>query len=273
MLPACAFFKPAIGGPDTAGSFAVMPLRTRLSDLFASVRVPLVSAPMAGASGGLLAARVCQAGAFGFIGAGHADRAFLAQELDIARKELSLPQGRLPIGVGFITWRLEEQDSPEEVLKSLAPQVSCIWFAFGKHIQRWVSAVKSQQGCRTAVLVSSVDAAVAASSWPTPPDIIVVQGSEAGGHGSHDSLPIVSFVPAVLDALRGGAQRPLVLAAGGISRGTQLASMLALGADGVVAGTRFLATPEALYSPAQKERILRGKGEDTLRTILFDRMR
>lgn len=66
---------------------------------------------------------------------------------------------------------------------------------------------------------------------------------------------------------------PPLLAAGGVVNGRQIASLLVLGAAGVVLGTRFLMTPESLYSDAQKEALVAAKSDMTVRTMAFDRAR
>ena len=100
-------------------------------------------------------------------------------------------------------------------------------------------------------------------------DIIVAQGAEAGGHGI--SCGTLALVPTVVDAV--GATVPVV-AAGGIADGRGFAAALALGASGVLLGTRFYASDEALGHDDAKRRIVECKGgEETLRSILFDMAR
>ena len=100
-------------------------------------------------------------------------------------------------------------------------------------------------------------------------------GSESGGHGSAIGSPVISLLPSVLRAIeKSGHQKPVVLAAGGIVTGDQIAAMLTLGADGIVLGTRLLATPEALFSQSQKDAIVAASSSNaTVRTTLFDTMR
>lgn len=210
----------------------------------------------------------------GFIGSAGADPAFLSKELSIVRTELSQPEGRLPIGTGFLVWKLNEMDrtEAEKNLKATAEQVSCVWLSFGDHLERWMALVEPP--CKTAIVVSTTAEAVEVASWDRPPDILVVQSVEAGGHKGTTALPFISFLPEVLAALpQDPARRPAVLAAGGIATGSQIAAALALGADGCVVGTRFLATEESLYSAKQKTRIVQAKGEDTVQTTLFDDLR
>ncbi|MGI9005296.1 MAG: nitronate monooxygenase [Streptosporangiaceae bacterium] len=88
-------------------------------------------------------------------------------------------------------------------------------------------------------------------------DVIVAQGTEAGGHGGKRST--LPFVPVVADL---GAPIP-VLAAGGIADGRGPAAALALGAAGALMGTRFLVTLEALVTPSVIKAIIEASGEDT----------
>jgi nitronate monooxygenase len=110
--------------------------------------------------------------------------------------------------------------------------------------------------------VGSVEAAVRAQQAGV--DVIIAQGVEAGGHVAGEVSTIV-LVPRIVDAVA----PTLVLAAGGIADARGLAAALCLGADGVVMGTRFLATPEANAHPMYKARLFAATEEDTVRTILF----
>ncbi len=94
--------------------------------------------------------------------------------------------------------------------------------------------------------------------------MLVAQGGEGGGHGI--SRGTFALVPAVVDAARGVP----VVAAGGVADGRGLAAALMLGADGVLMGTRFYATQEAVGFQAAKERIVAASGDRTIRGILFD---
>ena len=80
-------------------------------------------------------------------------------------------------------------------------------------------------------------------------DVIVAQGTEAGGHGARRGWSTLAFVPVVADL---AAPVP-VLAAGGIADGRGVAAALALGAAGALVGTRLLATAEALADPGRQE--------------------
>jgi nitronate monooxygenase len=98
-------------------------------------------------------------------------------------------------------------------------------------------------------------------------DVLVAQGTEAGGHaGARATLPLV---PAVVD-LAGAVP---VLAAGGIADGRGLAAALMLGAAGVLCGTAFFASEEALSHPNAKRAAVQATGDDTERGSVFDLVR
>jgi enoyl-[acyl-carrier protein] reductase II len=95
-------------------------------------------------------------------------------------------------------------------------------------------------------------------------DIVVAQGTEAGGHtGQVATFPLV---PQMVDAV---GDRVPVVAAGGISDGRHLAAALALGADGIWVGTRFIATPEARAVPGYKDALLRSAEDATVISRAF----
>jgi NAD(P)H-dependent flavin oxidoreductase YrpB (nitropropane dioxygenase family) len=94
-------------------------------------------------------------------------------------------------------------------------------------------------------------------------DIIIAQGGEAGGHTGE--IGSVVLWPEVIDAV---APIP-VLAAGGIGNGRQLASALAMGAEGVWTGSIWLTVAEASSSPAQKDQLLAAMSSDTVRSRSF----
>ena len=104
----------------------------------------------------------------------------------------------------------------------------------------------------------------ARSATPSPRsrpgcDFVVAQGTEAGGHtGTVATMPLV---PQIVDAV---GDRVPVVAAGGIFDGRGLAAALALGADGVWIGTRFIATPEARAVPGYKDALLRTAEDGTV---------
>jgi nitronate monooxygenase len=100
---------------------------------------------------------------------------------------------------------------------------------------------------------------------------VVVQGSEAGGHGaSRSTFP---FVPEAADYLKEHSPETLLIAAGGIADGRGLAAALMLGADGVVVGTRLWASAEALTPQAHTDKAIAVTGDSTIRTKVLDALR
>lgn len=93
-------------------------------------------------------------------------------------------------------------------------------------------------------------------------------GNESGGHGFASAAPTASLVLKALPFSR-AAGIPL-LAAGGLATGAHVASILALGASGAVLGTRFLLTPESLYTDRQRQALLDATDSSTVRTMAFD---
>jgi len=99
----------------------------------------------------------------------------------------------------------------------------------------------------------------------------VVQGSEAGGHwASRSTFP---FVPEAADYLKQRSPETLLLAAGGVADGRGLAAALMLGADGVVVGSRFWASAEALTPQAHTDKAITVTGDSTVRTKVLDALR
>lgn len=230
-----------------------MPLHTALCTLF-DIRHPVLLAPMGGVSGGALAGAVTRAGGLGLVGGGYGDRAWLERELDAAGNER--------IGVGFITWSLDRAPVLLDLVLERAP--AAIFLSFGD-ARPYVDRVKAA-GAKLILQVQTLQQASAARHLGA--DLIVAQGTEAGGHGtSHRAL--FPLVPAIVDAV---APLP-VAAAGGIADGRQLAAALALGAAGIVVGTRFFAAREALGHANAKARLVAAGGDDTVRTEVFDIIR
>jgi len=229
-----------------------MPFVTQLTRRFA-LRCPIVSAPMGAAAGGRLAAAVTRAGGLGMIGVGYHDAGWIDTEFAAAEGER--------VGVGFITWDLAR--GPGRLDTALAHRPAAVMLSFGDAAP-FVPAIR-RAGAFLILQVQSLAAAREAAALE--PDLIVAQGTEAGGHGAARAL--FPLLPAVVDAV---GVVP-VLAAGGIADGRGLVAALALGAAGVLIGTRFYAAEESLASPAVKQRLVAGRGDDTLRTEVFDIVR
>ncbi len=214
---------------------------------------PVVLAPMGFVTGGALAAAVSRAGGLGLIGGGYGDADWIRREVALA--------GEARVGIGFITWSLAQQ--PQLLDFALAFKPCAVMLSFGDPLP-FAQKVRDAG----AKLVCQVqDLRTAQQALRARPDVLVAQGTEAGGHGGTRSL--FALLPAV-KAIAGDIP---VLAAGGISdrRGAQAA--MALGAAGVLLGTRFLAAQESLVPPEAKQRVVEANGDGTLRTTVFDIVR
>lgn len=105
--------------------------------------------------------------------------------------------------------------------------------------------------------------------------MLVLQGLDAGGHGGEKGAGVISSIPEVKDALDdSGATEISIVAAGGIADGRGVAAALALGAEGVVMGTRFVAAEEAQVHPAYNAAVLDTSdgGQSTIRAKVFDEL-
>jgi nitronate monooxygenase len=230
----------------------VVAFRTALTELF-GIRHPILLAPMGAVSGGALAAAVSRAGGLGLIGAGYDDAAWIEREFAAAEGAA--------VGIGFITWHLARH--PDRLQVALARKPVAVMLSFGDPTP-FVAPIRAARARLILQVQTLADARAAAALGA---DVVVAQGAEAGGHGAkRGTLPLV---PAVVDAI---APTP-VAAAGGIADGRGLAAALVLGAAGVLVGTRFYASAEALGHPAAKARLVDDGGDATVRTAVFDLVR
>ncbi|HEX2337270.1 MAG TPA: nitronate monooxygenase [Hyphomicrobiaceae bacterium] len=233
-----------------------MPLRTKLTEKL-GISHPILLAPMGTASGGTLAKAVTEAGGLGIIGFGYGNQERIDQEFRAA--------GNARVGCGFITWSLARQ--PHLLARALDHKPAAVMLSFGD-ARPFAAAIKDAG----AALISQVQTvAQAVESVDIGTDIVVAQGTEAGGHGATRST--LALVPAVVDAVRERNDEVVVVAAGGIADGRGLAAALMLGAEGALLGTRFLASDEALTSAAAKAKLVAARGDDTVRTRVFDIVR
>jgi nitronate monooxygenase len=232
---------------------AYLMLRTRLTERF-RLEHPVVLAPMAFAGGGRLAAAVAAAGGLGLIGGGYGSEGWLREQISAAGNER--------VGCGFITWSLKKQPHLLEIALEHLP--AAMFLSFGDP-QPFAVRIK-EAGVPLFCQVQTM--ADARRAIEVGADVVVAQGSEAGGHGSRRGT--FSLVPEVADLITAEAPDTLLCAAGGIADGRGVAAALALGADGVVVGTRFVATEEALLHPNLKAAIVAASGDETLRSSVID---
>jgi nitronate monooxygenase len=190
------------------------------------------------------------------LGAGGGDREWLAREAPIVASGTDQPWG-----VGLLTWAIDAA----AVEGALAYGPKAVMLSFGDPTP-FAERVR-QAG--TVLILQVTDLEEARRAVDLGAEVIVAQGTEAGGHGARRGRSTLPFVPVVVDL---AAPVP-VLAAGGIADGRGLAAALALGADGALIGSRFQATAEALVAPSIHEAIIEGKGQDTERSGVLDIVR
>ncbi len=217
------------------------------------IATPIVQAGMSSFTSPELVAAVSNAGGLGILGALLRPVAKLRD--DLARIRALTDR---PFGVNHVLAHLDPE-ALEITLQSRVPVISTAWGDPSPIVARARAA-----GVR--VLHQVATAAEASRAAAAGVDVIVAQGTDGGGHvGFVGTLPLV---PAAVDAARGVP----ILAAGGIADGRGLAAALALGADGVLMGTRFLATTEAPIPEGWKRTIVDSPESDTVRSDVFDRV-
>jgi nitronate monooxygenase len=231
---------------------ATMTLSTAFTRMF-SLRYPIALAPMGGSAGGALAAAVSEAGGLGLVGGGRGDPDWLDRELAIVAERTAKPWG-----VGFLCWSA----GTSVVERALARRPAAVMLSFGDP-RPFIEPIRR---AGATLIIQVTDLGEAREAVQVGADVIVAQGSEAGGHGGRPGRSTFSFVPVVADL---AAPAP-VLAAGGIADGRGVAAALALGAAGALIGTRFQASLETLAHPAVTKAILEGCGEDTERSTILD---
>jgi len=226
-------------------------IRTPLTRWF-DLTTPIIGAPMAGVAGGALARAVSAGGGLGMIGiSGAASTEFVTDQCAIAA------EGDLPFGVGLMVWVLE--DRPDLFEATIAAQPSLVSVSFGDPAP-YVGPLHDAGIAVAAQVNTTADIRRAEAGGV---DVIVVQGTEAGGHtGQRSTLPLLQEAVTL-------TERPVV-AAGGIATGRGMAAALVGGAAGVWIGTPLLSCTEGLNSPAARERIRAASGDATVHTRAFD---
>ncbi|KAI7155486.1 inosine monophosphate dehydrogenase [Hortaea werneckii] len=264
-------------------------MASTLSKLCPWVKMPLVvSAPMLGAATPALAVAVSRAGGIGFIAGGtkfeDIDASLKQVSSSLSQRAAASPKmttasagSTLPIGVGYQLWGCKLSVAVEAIKKHL-PAIA--WLFAPKQTEEfatWSQSIRQASDGRTQVWVQVGSVAEARLAVQLgKPDVVVVQGSDAGGHGFSRSASVVSLVPEVLDMLDSVNHADIpVLAAGGITDGRGVAAAVALGATGAVMGTRFLAAQEAGIAKGWQNEIIRASdgGQSTNRSTLCDRLK
>ncbi len=265
-------------------------LASGLSDRL-GIAVPILNAPMSEEAGPELALAVSQAGGLGMLGHGvttlenvrehirfvqsHTDKPFGVGLLfptvtdapssapGTAVPRRPLPDFLLPLASGPLPTEVSSRREAIEIaeqrldiaIEAKVPVLAC-GLGAPDHV------VKRAKAAGMFVIAFAGNLRTALEAEASGVDAIVAQGHEAGGHTGRTSTMVL--VPAIADAV--GVP---VIAAGGIVDGRGIAAAFMLGAEGVLLGTRFLATPEARTADGHKRKIVEMKNDDTLVSRCF----
>ncbi|MEK7848697.1 MAG: nitronate monooxygenase [Chloroflexota bacterium] len=230
--------------------------RTRVCEIL-GIQYPIVQAPMGWISGAELVAAVSNAGGIGTIGPGVGQEAVSRDAEvvgEILRREIRKTKEltRQPFAVNCPIGRRGKAVCDRRVEVCIEEGVKVAVVSMGSPDE--YTKQMRDAGMKVIHVVGSSRHAVKAQQVGV--DIVVAQGHEAGGHSSPDEIPTMVLVPQVVDAV----SIP-VLAAGGIGDARGVVAALALGAEGVYMGTRFMATYECACHPAVKEAMVKSRDD------------
>ena len=227
-----------------------MTLHTPLCDLL-GIEFPIIQAGMGMGSSAELAVAVSNAGGLGSLGCWRRPPADLERQISVIRERTSRP-----FAMNHLVPELDETT----FAMTLAAKPAVISFALGDPGE----LVKRAHDTGSLVVHQVTTVLQARQAAERGVDVIIAQGSEAGGYGG--AVAALALIPQVVDAVR-----PLpVVAAGGIADGRGLAAALVLGAVGVNVGTRFVASEEAQVSPLWKQMIVDAAAEDAVRVEVLN---
>jgi len=202
-------------------------METPITKLF-NIKYPIIQAGMIWCSGWELASAVSNAGGLGILGAGSMYPDVLKEQIRKCKKATNKPFGvNLPLLYPDI----------EAHIKTIVEEAVTIVFTSAGNPATWTNYLKSN-GITVVHVIANTKFALKAQDARV--DAIVAEGFEAGGHNGREETTTLVLIPIIKNAV----SIP-VIAAGGIGTGAQMAACMALGADGVQVGSRFVATPES----------------------------
>jgi enoyl-[acyl-carrier protein] reductase II len=230
-------------------------IKTRLCDLL-DIEAPIIQAAIWPATSPALVAAVAEAGAIGSIGAVFGSAEHVTAEIEAVRELTDRP---------FIVNHVVSQLDEDAFQATLDAKPAVISLALGDP----AGLVERAHNIGAKVVHQVHTLRQAREAAERGVDVIIAQGSEAGGQGMAAGVGAMALVPQVVDAVD-----PVpVVVAGGVADGRGLAAALALGAVGANVGTRFLASEEASSDPAWREQIIAAASEDAVRfetwSVLF----
>ena len=214
------------------------------------IQYPIIQAGMVWASGWRLASAVSNTGGLGLLGAGSMYPEVLREHIQKCKAATSKPFGvNVPLlypDIDLLMQVIVEEKVP-------------IVFTAAGNPNLWTAHLKDH-GCTVVHVVSSKKFALKAQYCGV--DAVVAEGFEAGGHNGREETTTMTLIPLVKKAIH----IPLI-AAGGIGSGAAMLAAMALGADAVQVGSRFVATPEASSHEYFKQEVLKAEQGSTVLTL------
>lgn len=220
-----------------------------IKELF-NIQYPIIQGGMIWASGWRLASAVSNAGGLGLIGSGSMYPDVLREHIQKCKKATNKPFG---VNIPMLYPNLEE------IIQIIIEEGVKIVFTSAGNPKTYTSFLK-EKGITVVHVVSSVKFALKAQEAGV--DAVVAEGFEAGGHNGRDETTTLTLIPMVKNEI----QIPLI-AAGGIATGKAMYAVMALGADGVQVGSRFVASEEASSHIDFKKMVVNAKEGDTQLTL------
>nr|WP_308442939.1 nitronate monooxygenase [Capnocytophaga cynodegmi] len=224
-------------------------MKTRITELF-GIKYPIIQGGMVWASGWRLVSAVSNAGGLGLLGAGSMYPEVLREHIQKCRKATDKPFGvNIPIMYPDI----------DKLMGIIIEEGVKIVFTSAGNPNIWTSILQ-KENIKVVHVVSSSKFALKAQNAGV--DAIVAEGFEAGGHNGREETTTMALIPSV----KQNVSIPLI-AAGGIATGRGVLAAMALGAEGVQIGSRFVATEEASSHINFKQRVLETNEGDTMLTL------
>ncbi|MEI6436556.1 MAG: nitronate monooxygenase [Bacteroidota bacterium] len=220
-------------------------MNTRISSLF-GIKFPIIQAGMIWCSGWKLTAAVSNAGGLGLLGAGSMEPIVLEKHIRKCKNATTKPFG---VNVPLIYSRVDEQ------MDIIIREGIKIVFTSAGNPAKWTTVLK-QHGITVVHVIANGKSALKCEQSGV--DAIVAEGFEAGGHNGKEETTTMTLIPLI----RQTTNLPII-AAGGIATGRGMLAAIALGADGVQVGSRFVASEESSAHPAFKQKILEAGDGDT----------
>lgn len=224
-------------------------MKNRVTELF-GIKYPIVQGGMVWASGWRLVSAVSNSGGLGVLGAGSMYPQVLREHIQKCRKATEKPFGvNVPIMYPDI----------DQLMQVIIDEKVEIVITSAGNPKIWTETLK-KEGIKVAHVISSSKFALKAQEAGV--DAVIAEGFEAGGHNGREETTTFALIPTVKEHV----DIPLI-AAGGIATGRGMLAAIALGAEGVQIGSRFVATDEASSHLNFKNKVLEAKEGDTLLTL------